>query len=659
MNIKITHSWLLEHLKTDATPLEIQEYLSLCGPSIERIEKHGDETVYDIEITTNRIDTASVRGIAQEAQAILPMFKKKATLQSLEIANISQSVHNDVPLTIVDKDNVCRRVLGVVLNVPQGTQPSPPHITQRLTACGVRSLNNLVDITNYVMLEVGHPTHVFDYDRITSHTLIIRHAKKGEKIVTLDEKEYTLDSTDIIIDDGSGKVIDLPGIMGTANSVVTADTKRILFFIESNDPVSIRRTSMRYGIRTMASTINEKNPDSELAMTALQRGIKLYESFAGATQISPVVDLYPVKPRVVTIHTTVNFITNRVGVQIPLDTIVSILKNLSFDVHVKNNEDLIITVPTHRTADVTIPEDIVEEVARVYGYYAIPSHMQSPRFVEQPHDAECLFTYQYAAKLFLKHKGYHEVMNYSAVSKELLNQFDNNESLYLSITNSISEDIKYLRQSLIPSLVRNVSQNIGFSHNVRMFELAKTYIPITDNLPTERFILSLISTVSLDELKSAMCGLLTDLNVPFEIEKSDNHPYLVPAVTGKVITHSKNIGVFGQINLSYAARLNIGVPVYVAELEFEPIMLSARQMPVYKPFSQFAIITQDITIVKKQPYSEMVRKVLSVSHLIIDCAVKDMYQDTITLRLRFTDVKRNISLEDVKIELEKIKSVLQ
>ncbi|PIQ72036.1 hypothetical protein COV87_00050, partial [Candidatus Roizmanbacteria bacterium CG11_big_fil_rev_8_21_14_0_20_37_16] len=181
MNIKITHSWLLEYLETDATPLEIQKYLSLCGPSVERIEEVNGETVYDIEITSNRIDTASVLGIAREAAAILPQFGKKAILKRKNLT-APESPSSVIPLTITDPEGVCRRVLGMVMEV-NGVSKSPEYISKRILATDTRSLNNLVDITNYVMTEIGHPTHVFDYDRIVSHKLILRHAKKGEEII--------------------------------------------------------------------------------------------------------------------------------------------------------------------------------------------------------------------------------------------------------------------------------------------------------------------------------------------------------------------------------------------------------------------------------------------------------------------------------------------
>ncbi|MCX6731938.1 MAG: phenylalanine--tRNA ligase subunit beta [Candidatus Roizmanbacteria bacterium] len=655
MNIKITHNWLLDYLDTDATPVEIQKYLSLCGPSVERIEEVNGEIVYDIEITTNRIDTASVLGIAREAAAILPQFGKKAILKKKELSQpiVSKTI---MPISITDPSGVCRRLLGIVMEV-DGVGKSPEYISKRLTAIDMRSLNNIVDVTNYVMTEIGHPTHVFDYDRIETHNLILRHAKKGEEIVTLDEKKYNLDETDIIIDDGTGKVIDLPGIMGTANSVVTNNTKRILFFIESNDPVSIRRTSMRYGIRTMASTINEKNPDSELALTAFLRGIELFKEVADAKVVSPLIDIYPKKAEQIEIKTSKSFIDAKVGVEIPLKTIVSILTNLEFTVSTQENDELIITVPTHRISDVTIPEDIVEEVARVYGYFAIPSVLQLPAYVTQPKDTELLFYYQYVVKSYLKHRGYTEVMNYSATSKELLQQFEVDKVEHLYITNSISEDIKYLRQSLIPSLVKNVKQNEGFAKEHKLFELAKTYIP-SDSLPIEENKLSICTSVSLDELKSILIGLMKELNIEFDFKEGSTNIHLMPSVAGELTQGKIQFGSFGQVKPILCRNLGLEAPVYVAELSFVDLIQTARVMPNYKSFSQYAHITHDITIKKDKTFAELKKNAFSASNKLISLSLLSTYKDTITLRLEFTDSTKNLTEEEVKREVEAVQKYL-
>lgn len=659
MNVKITHSWLLDYLDTDATPVQIQKYLSLCGPSIEQIEEVDGEVIYDIEITSNRIDTASVLGIAREAAAILPQFGKKAILKkrtSFELKSESEKLK--APISITDPHAVCRRVLGIVMEV-NGANPSPEFMSKRVVATGTRSINNLVDVTNYVMTEIGHPCHVFDYDRITTHKLILRHAKKGEEIITLDEKTYQLDEKDIVIDDGTGKVIDLPGIMGTANSVVTNDTKRILFFIESNDPISIRRTSMKYGIRTMASTINEKNPDPELAYTAFLRGIELYKEVAHAKPLSPVIDIYPEKQKPGLVTTSKTFIDSKVGVAIPLKTIVSILTNLEFVVTVKNNNELTITVPTHRVADVAIPEDIVEEVARVYGYHSIPSILQSPVYVAQPKDSELLFHYQYAVKSYLKHRGYTEVMNYSAVSNELLKQFELDQKDYLYITNSISEEIKYLRQSLIPSLIKNVKQNEGFLTKFCLFEVAKTYVPKPNKLPNEEFTLSIVVNTSLDDLKKIIWGLFDELNIKITIANSrEIRDFFLNNVQGHVSDAKVLFGSFGQIKSKYCMNLNIDQPIYAAEFSFEKMMHVAHAMPFYRAFSTYAHIIQDITVKKSKSFSDMEKAAFNASPLLESVSVKDQYQDNITLHLTFTDHTRNIKESEVKGEVERIQSAL-
>lgn len=655
MNIKITHSWLLEYLETDATPLEIQKYLSLCGPSVERIEEIDGEIVYDIEITSNRIDTASVVGIAREAAAILPQFGKKAKLIHKKLT-VPEKATAPLPLVITDEKGVCRRILGIVMKV-SGVTKSPSYISKRLITTDTRSLNNLVDVTNYVMTEIGHPAHVFDYDRISTHNLIIRHAKKGEEIVTLDEKKYTLDETDIVIDDGTGRVIDLPGIMGTANSVVTNDTKQILFFIESNDPVSIRRTSMRYGIRTMASTINEKNPDSELALTAFLRGIELFKEVADAEVCSLLLDIYPKKVATHTIETSKSFINAKIGVEIPLRTIVSILTNLDFIVKTADDNILEITVPTHRIADVSIPEDIVEEVARVYGYFAIPSVLQPAAYVSQPKDTELLFQYQHIVKSYLKHKGYTEVMNYSAVSKELLKQFEIEKQDHLYITNSISEEIKYLRQSLVPSLVKNIKQNEGFATNLSLFEIAKTYIPAHAGLPQEEFILSIIVNTSLEDLKRIIFGLFKELNIEIDIRqtKAGSNSFFLSSVEGDVVKEKTFFGSFGKVKPALCR--NVGVEdksLFAAEFSFMELMSAARVMPDYKQFSQFAHITNDITIKKNKSFSEIKKAAFGASKLLITLYPISTYKDTITLRLEFTDYTRNISEDEVKSEIKNI-----
>ena len=254
MNILIPHSWLSDFLETNAKPEKIAEFLSLCGPSVEKLEKVGDDWVYDIEVTTNRVDMMSVYGVAREASVILPQFGYQARLKKYNPDEINKFVSHKINKFVSDEIKgggkldfkisnnpaLCKRILAIKLeNVELG--PSPSWLSSRLSKVGQRPLNNAIDITNYVMWEIGHPIHVFDYDRLKRQKILVREAKKGESLTTLDGIKYNLNGGEVIFDDGAGEIIDLPGIMGTANTVVTPETKNVLLWIESIEPVRIRR----------------------------------------------------------------------------------------------------------------------------------------------------------------------------------------------------------------------------------------------------------------------------------------------------------------------------------------------------------------------------------------------------------------------------------
>jgi phenylalanyl-tRNA synthetase beta chain len=252
MNILVPDSWLRENLKTDATPKQLKDCLSLCGPSIERINTVGKETVYDIEITGNRPDAMSILGIAREASVILPKFDIDAKLLFDPYKKVTPTSpgtirypalrgKGELPLLIKTDENLNPRFTMVVFD-HVSVKPSPEWMQKRLTQVGVRPLNNVIDITNYLMHLFGQPVHAFDYDSIKGHTMTLRASKKGEKLTTLDGKEHTLPGDDIVIQDGSGKLIDLCGIMGGNVSKISQNTKRVILFVQTYDPIHIRKT---------------------------------------------------------------------------------------------------------------------------------------------------------------------------------------------------------------------------------------------------------------------------------------------------------------------------------------------------------------------------------------------------------------------------------
>jgi len=333
MDIKILHSWLSEYLETNATPEQIGKALALSGPSVERVYPVGKDWLYEIEITTNRVDMMSIVGIAREAAAILPNFGYTATFNQPKI-NSSLDKNERFEIDIQADPKLANRVMAVVMDVQIGK--SPKLIADRLENTDIRSLNNLIDVTNYIMTEIGHPTHVFDYDKLVklangqTPLLKFKLSQKGDKLITLDKKEYLLPGEDIIIVNQKNEIVDLPGIMGAYNSAVDDNTKRIVFFIDNNDPKLMRQTSMKTGIRTVAVTLNEKGVDPELGKLALYKGIELYKKIANAKIVSKIYDIYKQKSADKKIVIRHNFIQSRLGIDLKKSFVEKTLRNLGF-----------------------------------------------------------------------------------------------------------------------------------------------------------------------------------------------------------------------------------------------------------------------------------------------------------------------------------------
>lgn len=631
MNIKITYNWLLDYLDTDATPDQIREYLSLCGPSVESVTKVGNDYVFDIEITSNRIDTASVIGIAQEAQAILPMFGKKAKLKLNPLVNfkldqIKSGSGFDLDVDIKNPNLVSRFTALIFDQVQIGD--SPEFIKQRLTAAGVKVINNIVDISNYLMLTLGQPIHMFDYDLIKDHKMIVRESKKGEKLITLDEKEIILPGADIVIEDGSGKLIDLCGIMGGLNSAINSKTKRVLLFVQTYNKSKIRKTTMTTGQRTIAATFFEKGLDEERVAATTVNAAQLIEKYCQGKVASVIKDIYPIKKEKKSIVMNYELFDKKIGVKMDHKKINSILENLGFVVGVESSDPnkLTITVPTFRVNDIDIPEDIIEEVARVYGYHNIPSKLQPATYVEQPKDMEDLFVFQNRIKIFLKHLGLNEVINYSMVSKDQLIDFGLDPKNHLRLSNTLSKDIEYLRINLTVSLFKNIKENSGKKDVLRLFEIAKVYLPTKEHLPNEVYKVGIATNTNYSDIKGIIEAIYKELNI--------------------------NVGAGRDMPFPEIIEKN---GVFLVEIDFQKLIDSCRIVPKYKPLHPYAVIKLDKTF-EIQPHTtyEVVRQKAFLSKLLQKIEVVTLYQNKLTLRFYYSSPDHNITEEEAKKELEKI-----
>lgn len=639
MNIQILDSWLRENIKTNATAKEIGKNLSLTSVSVERIEKLTDDYLYDIEVTTNRPDLMSVVGIARELTASLTQSGIKASFLEKKFEKIKTG-ENPLLKINVDK-NLVSRVSAVIMEVR--VKESPEFMKKRLEKSNIRSLNNLIDITNYIMREIGHPAHVFDYDRLGKE-INIRKSEKGETITTLDGKSHILKGEDIIATDENGRIIDLLGIMGLENSVVNDETKRIVLFFDNNNPKLIRKTSMGLGIRTEAAVLNEKNVDPELITNAIQRGIELYEKYANGKLLGNVIDIYISKPEIKTVKVRKERIEKIIGVKIEDKTVLTILKNLSFDAKIEKNY-IEVTPPSFRSNDIKIEEDIIEEVARIYGYSKIPNLLPSLDNKKPFNLGDDFFYWEKRVKDAMSYWGFNEVYTYSMVSENL---FEGPLEEAVKIANPLSNDHVYMRVTIVPSLLEVLENN--YEKKICVFEIANVYKKRANELPIEAphfaAILKSESKNVFFELKGILEAIFEELGIyEYSFKKRSEG-----GAGADVYLGSKRLG--------YIELLEEDVADF--ELDFNILAENATLRKKFRKIPEFPPIIEDIRIQvnKDTEYRKIVDTIMDADSLIVSAEQIDEYEDKMTFRISYRSSK-NLSAEDVTPVREKLEKRLK
>lgn len=630
MNIKILDSWLREYLKTKASASKIAEVLSLTSASVEKLEKIDKDYLYDIEVTTNRPDLMSVIGLAREAAAALPQFSIETKFIPAKLEKPKDIPKENLPIEIQNDPELVNRICAVIMGID--LKQSSPDVKKRLEAAGIRSLNNVIDVTNYVMREIGHPTHVFDYDKLITKKIIIRKSKKGEKIKTLDGKGYILGGEDIVADNGKGEVLDLIGIMGLENSVITNQTKRILFFINNNKPNLIRKTSMSLGIRTEAAILNEKEIDPQLAMNALLRGIELYKKIADGEIASKIIDIYPNKPKTKQVIISQEKINSVIGVKIPLKTSLTILKRLGFEVDAKGNL-ITLTVPYWRNGDIKIEEDIIEEIARIYGYHKLPDIIPPSTGVEAYHQSEDPFYWEKRVKNALKYWGFTEAYTYSFVSEEL---YEGPVEEAVGIQNPLTEEFVYMRRTLVPSLLKVVSDN-KTHEEIKIFEISNIYRKKTGNLPDEILTLGGVikkTGISFFEVKGLLEQLFSDLGIQNAKYKKRN------SGEGAEIYIEEEYA--GDIEILESNLINF-------EINFEIIKKHGTLKKIYRSIPKYPPIIEDLAFVADLNISteKIINEIEKQNAIIKKVFLYDRYKNLRTFRIIYQHPQRNLTNEEV------------
>jgi len=626
MNILIPDEWLRVFLKTSATQKQIAGALTLCGPSVEKIE----DSTYSIEITTNRVDTASVFGIAREAHAILPQFGIKASLHPIKKTPLKFKSHVGYLYAMVDPILCPRFTAALIKKVKIGH--SPDWVKKRLEAVGVRPLNNVVDISNYVMHELGQPVHTFDYDKIKGARMVLRASKKGERLKTLDGKTHTLAGGDIVIEDGTGRLIDLAGIMGGENSAVDDKTQNILLFVQTYNPVAIRRTSMSLAQRTEAAELFEKSLDTELVTLGISRGIELFSKLTGGIPQKEILDIYPRPFSGKKVTAQLELIEKRLGITISKGEITSILKSLGFDTKWEGSK-LEVNVPSFREKDISIPEDIVEEVARIYGYHKLPSRLMEGGIPTPPKGMP--FSFEGKIKDLLSHWGGIEVYASSLVGKDFVGN-----SQALKLKNPLGPESEYLRTSLMPSLIAAANQNKGSADSFHLFEVANIYLPKgtikSPALPDEKMVAAgIFYKVDYRRAKGVIEALLEKLNVPGEFipdEKEGFAPskYLAIKSLGKVIGE---MGILENKDLTYW------------EFDLESLRAESVSAKRYIPIPKFPPQIEDITLVlpERTRVGEVLEVIKKADRLISTVELTDIFKNSFTFRINYQDPSKTLT----------------
>ena len=487
------------------------------------------------------------------------------------------------------------------------------------------------------------------------HKMILRKSKKGEKIQLLDNSIINLPGGDIVIEDGSKKLVDLCGIMGGLNSSVTYETKKIILFIQTYNKQNIRKTSMQTGIRTIAATYFEKGLDEERVETGIGLGIELLEKYANAKISSKVIDIYPSIHKPIKILFSNKKVNKLIGIEISKDKQLKILNDLGFKI---DNNPTYITVPFWRKNDIKEHNDLIEEVARIYGYFNLPSQLQSFTHVVGEKTIEDYFRISGKIKNILKSIGLNENINYSMVSEKLLNYFNLKKEEHLKIINPISKDMEFLRKSIIPSLVQNIKSNEVKKEDLRFFEISKVFNKRNSELPDEIYKLGIATNTSYYDLKGIMERILHELNI-FKYELSTvNKSFFSEKQSACLKINNYPCIYLGRLKPEITQRFGILKNVYICEIDLLKLIENYKHLPRYKKPISYAVIKLDLTA-KIKSYEEFKNQAFLLSKELINIKVKDIYKDNITLRFYFSNRAKNITEKEALEELDKIKKIIK
>jgi phenylalanyl-tRNA synthetase beta chain len=585
-----------EFVNVTADDRQLAEDLTSAGIAVESVAEENGETIYEMDLTTNRVDAMNHYGVAREASAIYGVDLKR-----VEPKLPPSSGQTNFPIVIEDSEGCARYTGRIICNVKIG--PSPAPIARRLELLGSRAINNAADATNYAINELGHPTHAFDLDLLEGGTIIVRRACEGESLKTLDGVDRQLSTDDLVIADAK-KPVALAGVMGGFDSMITEKTKNVLIESAWFDPSSVRRTAKRHGMHTDASHRFERGADWGITTLACDRVAELILGSAGGELVGELIDAVArslERPPIALHRSAVKRI---LGIDLSEQEIESILDKLGFKV-ARTGGDFSVTIPTWRL-DVEREIDLLEELARVYGYNKFPNTLPSfaGGVIALPHE-------QKDAKLrdTLLALGYDEAISITFVSEQDAHTFSTAEPLPLA--NPLSEEAGYMRNSLLPGLLNMVGYNLNRgTHDVRLFEAGEIFAKNGERHEEHRT----LAFAATGDLISAnvhrpaepygffhLKGDIEDLLAAFQYQNlyfdAMSAPYFHPGRSARAVLDGETVARFGQLHPEVAAARKLRQDVYIAEVLLDRLYKHSLREPKYERISKFPAVERDFSFV--------------------------------------------------------------
>jgi len=658
--MKYSYNWLKELSKTKLSPEKLAELLTMYFAEVEEVKNPpaggGKDFILDIDIRPNRAgDCFSHIGVAREIAAItnLKFISPAFTIQEdyNPPTTSSRSLREQAPKNLKARDfvnvevknkNACLRYTArVITGVKVG--PSPKYIRDKLKVCGLRPINNIVDIANYVMLETGQPLHAFDGGKLegperkqasygAGKKIIVRFAKKGEKIVTLDEEKYDLYEDILVIADAK-KPVAIAGIKGGLSAEIDSKTKIVVLESANFNPRVIRRCSKMIDLKTDASLRFEHGIDPNLTEFAINRTAYLIQKIAGGSIAQGLIDKYPKKALPRKIILDLNYVKSLLGLEIPKKEIINILNRLGFKVKVIGPK-LEVLIPTFRL-DISLPEDLIEEIGRIYGYQKIPTIFPVAALIP-PKKNENIF-WEDLTKNILKEAGFTEVYNYSFISEKDAEIFGtpptHRPEKLIEVENPVSEEQKYLRPSLIPNLLKNIQKNQGYFNEIKIFELGKVFEKPTKE---ERLLTGVMNGDVFYQIKGVVDFLLQKLgisNIWYDEYRTAAEEAKIcwwhPKKSAEIKVNGERIGFLGEISSRILDEFKIKSKVIYFDIFFEKLQKISTEEHEYRPISPYPAAIRDIAVLvpREVRVEEVLNKVeVAGGHLVRDIDLFDIYE---------------------------------